>query len=216
MGVAAHLGIRIDEYDTRIRTFIPDYEEMLDVAAAVIPPAARLIVDLGTGTGALAARCLRQAPTSRLVGIDGDAQILEMAARRLGSRATLIRESFLRAAIPPCDAVVASFAFHHVRTRDAKARLYRRIRKSLRTRGRCIIVDCQPASRLSIARGQFAAWQAHLRKTHTERQAKKLLAAWADEDVYVPLDVEIGLIGRAGFHVEVLWRKGGFAVLTGT
>ena len=33
MGVASHLGIRIDEYDARIRTFIPRYETMLDEAA---------------------------------------------------------------------------------------------------------------------------------------------------------------------------------------
>ena len=33
MGVASHLGIQLTEYDRRIRTFIPDYEEMLDAAA---------------------------------------------------------------------------------------------------------------------------------------------------------------------------------------
>ena len=37
MGVATHLGIKLSEYDARIRTFIPDYEEMLGVAAEVIP-----------------------------------------------------------------------------------------------------------------------------------------------------------------------------------
>ncbi|HEY5161617.1 MAG TPA: hypothetical protein VII81_01280, partial [Terriglobales bacterium] len=61
MDVAAHLGIDIVEYDERIRTFIPDYEEMLDVAAEAIPASARTIVDLGTGTGALAARCVERA-----------------------------------------------------------------------------------------------------------------------------------------------------------
>ena len=34
MAVATHLKIDIEEYDTRIRTFIPYYEEMLD---AVFP-----------------------------------------------------------------------------------------------------------------------------------------------------------------------------------
>ena len=58
MGVASHLGIKLTEYDSRIRTFIPHYEEMLDVAAAAIPPRARTIVDLGIGTGALSSRCL--------------------------------------------------------------------------------------------------------------------------------------------------------------
>ena len=69
MSVATHLGIRVDEYDARIRTFIPDYEDMLDTAAAALPRSTRTLVDLGTGTGALAARCLTSAPRARLVGI---------------------------------------------------------------------------------------------------------------------------------------------------
>lgn len=35
MSVASHLGIRIGDYDPTIATFIPDYAEMLDVAARV-------------------------------------------------------------------------------------------------------------------------------------------------------------------------------------
>ena len=33
MSVATHLGIKLTEYDSRIRIFIPHYEEMLDVAS---------------------------------------------------------------------------------------------------------------------------------------------------------------------------------------
>ena len=33
MGVASHLHIQLDEYDARIRTFIPGYEQMLDAGA---------------------------------------------------------------------------------------------------------------------------------------------------------------------------------------
>ena len=213
MGVAAHLGIRIAEYDSRIRTFIPDYEEMLDAAAEAVPPAARTIVDLGTGTGAFASRCLRRAPRARVIGIDTDADILGAARRRLGPRAALIVKSFLRAEIPSCDAVVASFALHHVRTCAAKARLYRKISASLRSGGRCISVDCQPASDPGIARRQRTQWEAHLHRWYTRREAKRILSSWADEDVYVPLDVEVGLMRRAALRVEVVWRRGAFAVL---
>jgi len=66
MSVASHLGIKISEYDARIRTFIPDYEEMLRVAASAVPRAARTILDLGVGTGALSAACLT-VPVSRLM-----------------------------------------------------------------------------------------------------------------------------------------------------
>jgi trans-aconitate methyltransferase len=123
MGVASHLGIELTEYDSRIRTFIPHYEEMLDVAAAAVPPRTRAIVDLGVGTGALSARCLATAGMAMAMGIDVDPEILALAKRRLGGRATFTTGSFLRAPLPECDAVVASFALHHVRTRAAKASL---------------------------------------------------------------------------------------------
>jgi len=214
MGVASHLGINLADYDARIRTFIPDYDEMLDVAGNAVPSRARTILDLGTGTGAMASRCLKRAPRAHIVGIDADAGILTLAARRLGPRATLRSESFLRANLPPCDAVVTSFALHHVRTRQAKARLYRRLRRALgRGHGRLISVDCQPSHRPSVAAWQRHAWLAHLQRAYSVREADRLLRSWAREDVYVPLEVEMGLLKNAGFEVDVLWRKGAFAVL---
>ena len=213
MGVASHLGIRLTEYDSRIRTFIPHYEEMLDVAAGAVPASARTIVDLGIGTGALSARCLNTARRARTVGIDLDPAILALAGRRLRSRASLVTGSFLRAPIPPCDAVVASFALHHVRTRPAKTSLYRRIRAALRRGGLFLSVDCQPAIDRTARRAQFDEWLTHLRRAYTATEAKSILASWSHEDVYVPLDAELQMLRSAGFGVELLWRRGAFAVI---
>jgi tRNA (cmo5U34)-methyltransferase len=213
VSVAAHLGIRLDEYDARIRTFIPDYEAMLDAAAAVLPPDARTIVDLGIGTGALAARCVRRAPRARVVGIDADAAMLSVAARRLGHRLTSIHGSFLRTPLPSCDAVVASFALHHIRTRQAKTALYRRIRAALRPRARVVVVDCEPAADRALRTAQRDAWLAHLRATYSAAKARGLLAAWSREDTYVPLDTELRLMVRGGLRAEIIWRRGGFAVI---
>ena len=213
MGVATHLGIDLREYDVRIRTFIPDYETMLDEAAAMIPRRARTIVDLGTGTGALAARCLTRAPRARIVGIDADVDILSAAQRRLAGRGSFVTGSFLRVPIPDCDAVVASFALHHVRTRAAKASLYRRVRRALRGGGLFLSVDCNPAADRALARAQRDAWSAHLRRAYSAGEAARLLAAWRKEDVYVPLDDERALLERAGFSSDVVWRRGSFAVI---
>jgi tRNA (cmo5U34)-methyltransferase len=215
MSVATHLGINIREYDKRIRTFIPDYEEMLALAAGFVPAQAQTIVDLGTGTGALAARCISHASRARIVGIDADDEILNVARRRLGSRASFVASSFLRAPLPSCDAVVASFALHHVRTRTAKAALYRRVRKALRPGGVFVVVDCHPAADPVVARRQREEWSRHLRRTYTPIKSAALLAAWAKEDVYVPLDAEMKIMRRSGFRVDVIWRKGSFAVLRG-
>jgi tRNA (cmo5U34)-methyltransferase len=218
VGVASHLGIDVAEYDARIRTFIPDYEALIDAGAAAVPRAARGIVDLGTGTGALAARCLRRSPRAALHGIDADAGMLTIAARRLATlrpsaRASLVTGNFLRAPIPRCDAVVASFALHHVRTRAAKLRLYRRVRSALARGGVLVSVDCNPSRDPAEARAQRDAWTAHLRRTYSRREADGFLRAWSKEDVYVPLEAEVAMLERAGFRVNVVLRRGSFAVL---
>jgi ubiquinone/menaquinone biosynthesis C-methylase UbiE len=213
-GVATHLGIDLREYDARIRTFIPDYEAMIETAAAAVPAAARTIVDLGTGTGALAQGCLKHAPHAAIVGIDADAGILEMAAQRLGRRARLVCGSFLRTEVPAADAVVASFALHHVRTRAAKRSLYERVRAALGTRGVFITVDCHPATNRTLARQQRDLWRAHLRRSYSHREADALLAAWAREDVYVPLADEMRLLQQSGLGADIIWRRGSFAVIS--
>lgn len=213
MSVARHLGIRLEEYDARIRTFIPDYDTMLDVAASLVPRRTRTIVDLGVGTGALASRCLRHAPRARVVGIDADAEVLTLASRRIGRRLTAVAGSFLRTPLPRCDLVAASFALHHVRTRAAKAALYQRVRAALATGGRLIVVDCQPAVDRALRLVQREAWLAHLAESYPRAKARRLLAAWAREDVYVPLELEIALMGRSGLRAEVVWRRGAFAVI---
>lgn len=213
MSVASHLGIELSEYDARIRTFIPDYEEMIGVAAAAVPPRTKRIVDLGVGTGALSARCLESAPQAMVVGIDVDPAILELAARRLGRRATLTAGTFLRTPLPPADAVVASYALHHVRTRAAKLSLYRRVHRTLRRGGLLLSVDCYPGADPLVRRDQMDLWLGHLRRTYSAPKAAGFLRAWSHEDVYVPLDAEVALLQRTGFRVEVLWRRGAFAVL---
>ena len=215
MGVATHLGIDLAEYDARIRTFIPHYEEMLDVAASGLDSRVGTMVDLGIGTGALSVRCRARVSGAKVVGIDSDSEVLKAAAERVPG-AQLICDSFVRCEIPSCDAIVASFALHHVRTRKAKGGLYARIAAAIRRGGQLINVDCQPAREKRLAKRQFAAWKEHLRSVYDERQAEEYLAAWSKEDVYVPLDAEIELMSESGFRVEVLWRKDAFAVLLGT
>src|SRR3984893_12150621 len=171
--VAAHLGISLSEYDERIRTFIPHYEEMLAAAAAEGDPRARHVLDLGIGTGALALESLARASRATVTGIDADAEILELAAGRVGGRATLVCGSFLRLPFPPSDAIVSSFALHHVRTRGAKLRLYRRLRRALRRGGVFISADCHPASDSAMARAQMQAWPAHVRRTYRPAQTAR-------------------------------------------
>jgi trans-aconitate methyltransferase len=220
VSVAAHLGIRIDEYDARIRTFIPWYDEMLGAAAEAmavhVHVRAPVLVDLGIGSGALSARCAASSRRIRIVGIDADEAMLAFARKRLGRRLAAVASDFERVAVPRCDAIVASLALHHVRTPKAKAALYRRCFGALARHGAIVIADCCLASSPAQQQRDRGVWREHLERSYTAREASSYLRAWAREDVYLPLADEIDLLRRAGFIVDVPWRRGCFAVIAGT
>src|SRR5689334_13756350 len=114
--VLTHLGVAAREYDTQIRRFIPRYEEMIATAVSL---ARGDVIDLGSGTGALAAAILDAHPTARVKLVDIDPAMLETARERVahhGDRAELVLASFdtLWSKAPRCDTVVASLALHHV------------------------------------------------------------------------------------------------------
>ncbi|MBI4500955.1 MAG: class I SAM-dependent methyltransferase [Gemmatimonadetes bacterium] len=221
MSVARHLGIKLAEYDQRIRTFIPYYGEILDAVAEALGPSrtrSPRVVDLGIGTGALAARCLAALPRGRILGIDSDPDMLETARRRLArhaGRIQLTRGNFLQTPIPRSDAIVASFALHHIRSTAAKERFYRACRAALAKNGLLVTGDVFLSDDPALVDRHFQRWRAHLERSYGARKAGKFLEMWAREDRYFPLTVELRLLERAGFRPEVVWRRAPFAVVIG-
>ena len=218
MGAASHLGINLGEYDAVIRTLIPHYQELIDAAGAavgVLTGPAPAVVDLGTGSGALAQAILKARPRARLTGIDEDAGMLGMAAKRLRGRITTIHGNFETTAIPRCDVISASFALHHIRTSRRKAALYRRAFAALKPGGLIVSADCCLASTAALQKRDRASWLAHLQQSYSRAKAAGFLKAWAKEDVYFTLEQERALLQRAGFKVEIAFRKTCFAVIVG-
>ena len=222
MSVARHLAVSPSGYDRRIRQLIPHYDELIDEGARALRLAerrVRVILDLGIGTGALARACLRCEPAARVHGIEADPAMMQVAHVRLRPwrrRVSIVSGDFLETPLPRADAIVASYALHHIRTTRAKLAFYRRCRQALRPGGVLINGDCAPASRAVAASTDFEEWYSHLaRSTGSRRAARRTIESWADEDTYMPLAVEIRLLEQAGFIVEVPWRRSPFAVIAG-
>jgi SAM-dependent methyltransferase len=222
MSVVSHLAILPAQYDASIRSLIPFYDELIAEVARALDHAARpvrTVVDLGIGTGALARACLERAPAARAWGIDADADMMAIARTRLGRmsrRVTMTTGSFLDEALPSCDAMVASYSLHHIRTRRAKQAFYRRCYRALRPGGVLINGDCAPASTPRGFARDLDVWFNHLGKTFGSRaRGRRVYESWADEDVYLPLAEENRLLEGAGFAVDVPWRRSPFAVIVG-
>ncbi|MEZ5315933.1 MAG: class I SAM-dependent methyltransferase [Vicinamibacterales bacterium] len=220
MSVQAHLHVSPAGYDRRIRELIPLYDELLPEVVRALGFARRplrRISELGVGTGALASRCLDAFPRARLRGIDADADMLAVAAARLGrraARATLVAGDFVSTPLPPCDAIVASYALHHIRTPRRKQAFYRACRAALRPGGVLVIGDCCPASTPAGVARDLDVWFTHLARSAGSRAAaRRIYESWASEDTYMPLADELRWLTRAGFEVDVPWRKSPFAVV---
>ena len=152
MSVASHLAVTPAKYDTRIRSLIPLYDELIAEVAGALGHASRpvrMVVDLGIGTGALARACLEHAPGARPGGV-------------------------------------------------------------------LINGDCAPASTPRGSARDLDVWFSHLGKTFGSRaRGRRVYESWAEEDTYVPLAEEIRLLKRAGFTVDVPWRRSPSAVIVG-
>jgi SAM-dependent methyltransferase len=218
MSVATHLRILVTEYDARIRTFVPNYERMIDTVAETlrfIDETSPTILDLGVGTGALASRCLDVCPHAHLIGLDIDPEMLELARTRLlhHDRVDLRVGDFLREELPPCDVMVACISLHHVPIPDVKRNFYAACHHALKPGGLLVSADCYPHRDARVAADQHQQWLAHIEQSYSRAEAEKYLACWADEDVYFPLADELAWLQGAGFATEVIWRVGGFAVV---
>lgn len=217
MGAGAHLGIDLSEYDARIRTFIPDYELMHAAVAEALRATIRrrhpVIVELGIGTGGLAAATATALPSARMIGIDEDAAMLQAAQERLGGRVRTLQGSFESVPLPRADAFVACLALHHVPPGTRRQRLFRRLRAGLRPGGVLINADCFPATNPRIAAADRAAWVAHLAQSYSPQDVRGFFRRWANEDFYVPLADELAALGRARFHPDVVMRRPAFAVI---
>ena len=208
--VRRHLRLEIDAYDDTIRKFIPGYEEGLTRAANAIAGARpTLVLDLGTGTGALAEAMLEHERVGSVEAIDIDPEMLAQAhirLKRFGTRARFRQCSF-DVPLPECDAVATSLALHHVPTMERKLTLYERIYRALRSGGVFVNADVVISPHPVARERSYRRWAAHLVSCRIdEERAYEHFAEWSAEDTYFSLDDELSAMREAQFHAECIWR----------
>jgi tRNA (cmo5U34)-methyltransferase len=217
--VAAHLQVQIADYDRFIRTVIPGYDAMravqLELLARRLPAQGR-VLDLGGGTGALAAAVAERFSEVEIEIWDTDPAMLAVARERcarFGDRVSLVARSFAEP-LPPCDAVVACIALHHVKDLTAKGKIYAAIHRALRPGGLLANADAVMSTVPWLREATFQKWEDFIvAQGATREQARDYFVVWAKEDYYPPLTTELDLLKSAGFaEPECFWHVAPFAV----
>ena len=223
--VAGHLKLRVAEYDELIRQLVPAYPAMrpvqLELLALSLPDGGvgRRVLDLGGGTGALAAAIADRFPTAEVQIWDTDPEMLATARERcaaFGARVQYVERSFTDP-LPECDAVAACIALHHVKDMTVKAGIYRNIFAALRPGGIFVNADTAVCATPALREHAFSLW-ARSMAPHgiDEKQAHAHFESWAHEDYYPPLITELRMLTDAGFtEPECFWREAAAVVFGG-
>jgi tRNA (cmo5U34)-methyltransferase len=213
--VEGHLKLRVAEYDALICQLVPAYPAMrpvqLELIALSLPPHGGLVLDLGGGTGALAAAIAARFPHATVEIWDTDPDMLGTARERcaaFGERIRYVERSFTEP-LPSCDAVAACLALHHVKDLQVKAGIYRQIFAALRPGGIFVNADAAMPATPALRDHAFREW-AQSMASHgiSEKAAYAHFADWAQDDYYPPLVTELRLLAEAGFaEPECFWRQ---------
>ena len=174
------------------------------------------ILDLGAGTGMLAAVVAAAYPDAKLTLFDFSPRMLEQARETLGGLVEVLTGDMYEG-IPegPWDAVISALAIHHM-TDPGKRRVYEWVFSGLRPGG--IFVNAEHIL------GETPALQEHYAEWHRWQAFEKGLteAEWADavermsHDHLTPLSTQLAWLAEIGFvDVDCLLKDHGFAAFTG-
>ena len=154
------------------------------------------VLDLGVGTGRVAAQLLERLPEGHVIGVDGSAQMVEQARALLDpARATLIQRDLLELELDaPADAAVSSATFHWIADHDT---LFVRVRAALKP-GAPFVAQCG-------GRGNIASIVAVATAVAEREPFAAHLAGWPGPWNFAGPDETRERLERAGFDVERTW-----------
>lgn len=156
-------------YDTMIRLTLREREvKQALVDQARIPPGAT-VVDLGCGTGTLALLVKASHPDARVIGVDVDPKVLDIARgkiERAGAEIELRQGTIQEVELAPgsVDRVLTSLVLHHL-THEEKIAALRAAHAALRPDGELHVVDFGPPHNLlmSLVSAPFRFFDGHAR-----------------------------------------------------
>lgn len=188
-----------------------------------------VVLDLGSGDGAMAAVLLGINPGIRPVLVDASEEMINRAKRRLSAciPCQFIKRSFheliaFNDDIPKCDFVVSSLAIHHIDTNE-KDRLFRFVYEKLKPGGWFLLYDTvlPPAS---LEDWYINLWLEWIRGKKEKLQIDEDMESFVFGHHQAPdhhknidtLETHLSLLEKTGFsRIDIVYKYGIFTLICG-
>jgi tRNA (cmo5U34)-methyltransferase len=212
----------VGRYDAERRILVPCFDDFYGTAVEVATLGRSgpvRVLDLGAGTGLLAAALASALPDATFVLLDEAPAMLEQARERLSPLADRVETvvADLVDPLPPgaFDVIASALAIHHLP--DAgKADLYARAADALAPGGVFVNAEQVAGPTASLDERYRERWDAHTRALGADDE---MLAAAAERmaiDLPSSVPAQLDMLRAAGLaDVDCLFRSWRFAVLAG-
>ncbi len=222
MDVKAAFDSAARDYDRLRRQLIPCFDDFYGMAVGLLdfsPTAPLRILDIGAGTGLLAARIAPRFPAAHFRLVDLSEAMLAKARERFA--ATPHRFDFAvadYASAPlggPYDAIVSAVSIHHLAD-PQKRSLYERVFAALAPGGLFVNAETILAADPAVHARDWRAWIDAVRATGIDACDLDAALARTHADVLAPLELQLGWMRAAGFaEVDCAFKWRHFAVFSG-
>ena len=210
-------------YDALRRLLIPCFDDFYEAALVLLGDAAGKaprVLDLGAGTGLLAARVLERFPEARLTLVDLSEGMLAQARSRFEGappgQVSMVAADYTAGDLGgPYDAVVSALSIHHLED-PAKRALFRHILAALRPGG--VFVNADQAAGPTLARDALyrALWLQAVRAAGVSEADLAAARERMTHDRLSPLAAQLGWLEEAGFaEVDCGFKQWSFVVYAG-
>jgi tRNA (cmo5U34)-methyltransferase len=211
------------EYDARVRTWLPDYEEVNEILLAAMQPFVpdkATLLDLGAGTGRFSKQVLERFPDAHLTLVDFSDHMLAGTSKSMGMYNgrfnTLTADIFsdsLDFEPASFDCIVSTFAIHHGRSVAVYANLYQKIYRWLKPGGCFLCCDHVAGGNDYLTAMNLASWYTFISSKLPEHVNDQFIDGACREDSPLPLQQHFQLLTNAGFGtIDTLWKKQIFGI----
>lgn len=212
--VKDHFEEEAKGYDELILKLIPQYKGMIKSLISSIPfdeSKPIKVLDLGCGTGNIAAAVKKRYPHARVTCIDLAEHMIDIAQFKLSQYDDIEYQVGDLRDIQfdhDYDLIISSLALHHLQTDEEKITIYHIIYDSLKEGGAFYNADNVLASSEYLENASIEHWKEFMRETISEKEIEqKWLPTYYKEDYPAPLIKHVDWLREVGFkEVDVTWK----------